>query len=66
MTQKKKAPSDFDSFIESYVLDKMQQRGGAALTSEDLSDFIKKCGQYYLKSSGDLLYPSFFIFFRRY
>lgn len=22
MTQKKKAPSDFDSFIESYVLDK--------------------------------------------
>lgn len=29
MTQKKKAPSDYDSFIESYVFEKMQQRGGA-------------------------------------
>ena len=58
MTQKKKAPSDFDSFIESYVLDKMQQRGGAALTSEDLSDFIKKCGQKFLESTlkGELDY----------
>ena len=49
MTQKKKAPSDFDSFIESYVLDKMQQRGGAALTSEDLSDFIKSAARNSLR-----------------
>lgn len=41
MTQKKKAPLDFDSAIESYVLDQMEQKGGAALTSEDLSDFVK-------------------------
>ena len=40
MTQKKKAPLDFDSAIESYVLNQMEQ-GGASLTSEDLSDFIK-------------------------
>ena len=58
ITQKKKAASDFDSFIESYVLDKMQQRGGAALTNEDLSDFIKKCGQKFLESTlkGELDY----------
>lgn len=41
MTQKKKDPLDFDSAIESYVLDQMEQKGGAALTSEDLSDFVK-------------------------
>lgn len=41
MTQKKNAPLDFDSAIESYVLDQMEQKGGAALTSEDLSDFVK-------------------------
>ena len=41
MTQKKKAPLDFDSAIESYVLNQMEQRGGASLTREDLSDFIK-------------------------
>ncbi len=50
MTQKKKAPSQFDSAIESYVLDLMEQRGGAALTSEVLSDFVKKCAQKFLES----------------
>ena len=36
----------------------MQQRGGAALTSGDLSDFIKKCGQKFLESTlkGELDY----------
>ena len=47
MTQKKKAPSDFDSAIESYVLDQMEQRGGVALTSEDLSDFVKNALKNY-------------------
>lgn len=58
MTQKKKAPSEFDSAIESYVLDQMEQRGGAALTSEDLSDFVKKCAQKFLESTlkGELDY----------
>lgn len=37
ITQKKKVPPEFDSVIESYVLDSMEQR-----TSEDLSDFVKK------------------------
>ena len=49
MTQKKKAPSEFDSAIESYVLDQMEQRGGAALTSEDLSDFVKNAHRNSLK-----------------
>lgn len=58
MTQKKKAPSEFDSAIESYVLDQMEQRGGAALTSEDLSDFVKKCVQKFFESTlkGELNY----------
>lgn len=42
MTQKKKAPSEFDSAFESYVLDQMGQRGGVILTSKDLSGFVKK------------------------
>ena len=58
MTQKKKAPSDFDSAIESPVLDQMEQRSGAALTSEDLSDFFKKCARKFLQSTlkGELDY----------
>ena len=36
----------------------MQQRAGAALTSEDLSDFVKKCAQKFLESTlkGELDY----------
>ena len=49
MTQKKKAPSEFDSAIESYVLDQMEQRGGAALTSEDLSNLLKNALRNSLK-----------------
>ena len=49
MTQKNKVPSEFGSTIESYVLDQMEQRGGATLTSDDLSDFDNKCTQKFLK-----------------
>ena len=57
MTRNTKEPSAFDSAVDTYVSEQMALRGGA-LTSDDLSEFIKKCAKKFLESSlkGELDY----------
>lgn len=50
MTRNTKEPSAFDSAVDIYVSEQMALRGGA-LTSDDLSEFIKKFAKKFLESS---------------